>query len=175
MLISTIACLWDPFPPTGLPHPDLIRGFVPVLIASCYAVFSWYPWEACSFFLRETEEQWNWGRGGAEVGLREREEGGCSLDLLCVRIIKKKGRKKPQKTGETFLEQQTDSLPSLLERYFQIPCDWKNEWTNAWGTTQRGWTFLQGQQSLWCICISRKALFARTSLQCSKGGKRTRV
>lgn len=127
------------------------------------------------FFLRETEEQWNWGRGGAEVGLREREEGGCSLDLLCVRIIKKKGRKKPQKTGETFLEQQTDSLPSLLERYFQIPCDWKNEWTNAWGTTQRGWTFLQGQQSLWCICISRKALFARTSLQCSKGGKRTRV
>lgn len=127
------------------------------------------------FFWRETEEQWNWERGGAEVGLREREEGGCSLDLLCVRIIKKEGRKKPQKTGETFLEQQTDSLPSLLERYFQIPCDWKNEWTNAWGTTQRGWTFLQGQQSLWCMCISRKALFARTSLQCSKGGKRTRV
>lgn len=62
-------------------------------------------------------------RGGAEVGLSEREEGGCSLDLLCVRIIKKEGRKKPQKTGETFLEQQTDSLPSLLERYFQIPCD----------------------------------------------------
>lgn len=31
----------------GLPHPDLICGYVPSLTASCYAVFSRYPWEAC--------------------------------------------------------------------------------------------------------------------------------
>lgn len=55
------------------------------------------------FFLRETEEQWTWGRGGAEVGLREREEGGCSLDLLCVRIIKKKGRKKTPENWRNIL------------------------------------------------------------------------
>lgn len=45
---DSFVCLWDPFPPTGLPHPALIWGFVPSLTASCYAEFNWYLWEACS-------------------------------------------------------------------------------------------------------------------------------
>lgn len=106
------------------PRLDLrVRACSYCILLCCVQLISLGGLSFFFFFLRETEEQWNWERGGAEVGLREREEGGCSLDLLCVRIIKKEGRKKPQKTGETFLEQQTDSLPSLLERYFQIPCD----------------------------------------------------
>jgi hypothetical protein len=30
---------WDPFPPTGLPRPVLMWGFVPSLIICCYAIF----------------------------------------------------------------------------------------------------------------------------------------
>jgi hypothetical protein len=30
------ACAWDPFSPTGLPHPVLIWRFVPSLIVTCY-------------------------------------------------------------------------------------------------------------------------------------------
>jgi hypothetical protein len=37
--MGVVSCLsTDPFPLTGLPHPSLIRGFVPSLTASCYAV-----------------------------------------------------------------------------------------------------------------------------------------
>lgn len=35
--------------------------------------------------------------------------------------------------------------------------------------------FSKGNNPCGAMCISRKALFARTSLQCSKDGKRTRI
>lgn len=59
----TFACLWDVFPPSGLSPPALIGGFVPNLIASCYAVFCGYPREVCSFLEGNREA----------VGLRDRD------------------------------------------------------------------------------------------------------
>ena len=35
----TLACLWDPFPIIGMPHPALIRGFVSNVTVTCCAVF----------------------------------------------------------------------------------------------------------------------------------------
>ena len=61
------ACFWDPFPPTGLPHPSLIRGFVPALIVVYCIMFRRYPWEDCSF-LKENE-------GGVDIGERVGREG----------------------------------------------------------------------------------------------------
>lgn len=73
------------------------------------------------FFWRETEEQWFWGRG-VEAGLGEVEKGGCRLDLLCARRIKEKRKKNPENWRNIIGA--TDSLPVLLERYFQSPCNW---------------------------------------------------
>lgn len=62
-------CLWlfclslEPFSSYWIAHPALIEGFVSSLTASYYAVFTWYPWEAC-FFLKES---------GGRVDLGERE------------------------------------------------------------------------------------------------------
>ena len=66
-VFDSLACSWDPFPPTGLPCPALILGFVSGLVVSCYAVFSWYPWEACSFLKGN--------RGGEDLGERGGERG----------------------------------------------------------------------------------------------------
>lgn len=40
-------CFWNP----GLPSPALIWRIVPSIIVICYAMFGWYPREACSIFL----------------------------------------------------------------------------------------------------------------------------
>lgn len=60
------SCLLLPFPPTGLPGLALIRRFVSSLTVICYAIFSWYPWEACSFVKGN--------RGVVDLGEREGEE-----------------------------------------------------------------------------------------------------
>ena len=53
---------------TGLPNLALIGAFVPSLIASCYAMLSWYHWKGCSFLK---------GNGGGverEKGDRKKKE-----------------------------------------------------------------------------------------------------
>lgn len=60
-------CSWNPFPPTGLLHPALLRlGFVPSLSVTCYAVLCLCPWEGCSFLKVN--------KGG--MALEERGDGG---------------------------------------------------------------------------------------------------
>ena len=70
---DTFACSWNYFPHTGLTCPVLIWGYVPSFIVSCYALFCWYPWKACSF-LKENRGEWILGRG--EVWKLGRVEGG---------------------------------------------------------------------------------------------------
>lgn len=62
-----------------------------------------------------------WERCGGRAG----RGGGGRLWAGSIVFEKDKGKrgKKIQKTGETLLEQQTDSLPVLLERYFQSLCN----------------------------------------------------
>jgi hypothetical protein len=38
------------FLPTGLPCPALIEGYIPSLIASCYAEFGCYHWKTTRFY-----------------------------------------------------------------------------------------------------------------------------
>lgn len=121
MLISTLACLWDSFSPPGLPHPALIWGFVPSLIASCYAVFSGRS-ALFFFFWRETEEQWIWGRGGVEAGLGEGEGPVCSLDLLSARKIKT--RKTPENWRRILVATNRLITTFVRTRCFQSPCNW---------------------------------------------------
>lgn len=46
---DSFACSWYLFPHIGLPHPALRGGFVPFVIVSWCAGFSWYHRKACSF------------------------------------------------------------------------------------------------------------------------------
>jgi len=68
------ACSWNLFPPTGLLCPALIFGFVPRLIAFCYATFGRYPQEAWSFLKGNSaavdlegcgKRNWEEGREGS--------------------------------------------------------------------------------------------------------------
>lgn len=45
------ACSLDHFPPTRLPYSSLQWRFVPSLTITCYAMLSWYPWEASLLFF----------------------------------------------------------------------------------------------------------------------------
>lgn len=87
---NSFACSRYPSPSTGLPHPVWIQAFVCSLIASRYAMFTWYP-GMLALFWREIEEQWIWGRCGGG-NLRGVEGGdlllGCNIweknkELIC--------------------------------------------------------------------------------------------
>lgn len=41
-VFDPFVCSWDPFPLTGLPHPDLIGGFGSSFPVTCYTVFGGY-------------------------------------------------------------------------------------------------------------------------------------
>lgn len=69
-----VAYTWYPFPPTGLPCPALIWGFVPCLIVSCYDMFSGYPWDACPF-VKGYGGGVDLGERGDEAGWEEQREG----------------------------------------------------------------------------------------------------
>lgn len=75
---DSFACPWDTFPPAGLPHPALIRRFVPSLIVSCYTMFSRYLWEACSFLKVNRGGVDLSGRGAGRSGGEE----ACSQDVM---------------------------------------------------------------------------------------------
>lgn len=47
-MCDSSACAWDPCPPTGFPHAAVIGVSVSSLAVTCKAMFSGYPWEACS-------------------------------------------------------------------------------------------------------------------------------
>ena len=71
--------LLGPFSPYWLALFSLIWWFVPSLIASCYALFSGYPWEGSSFM------KVNWrGELGGMAGSTKRngERGNCSQVVL---------------------------------------------------------------------------------------------
>lgn len=47
---DSVACLWDPFPATGSPHPALVWWYVPRIIVAYYGMFGGQcPCEACPF------------------------------------------------------------------------------------------------------------------------------
>lgn len=71
---QTLAYSWEPFPSTGCLTSFDVR-FVPGLIVSCCAVFSWCPWEAGSFLGRDGEV---WGEGRYGGTDRSRGETLCS-------------------------------------------------------------------------------------------------
>lgn len=86
---DSFSCFWNPFPPIRLPHLALVWKLVSSFIASCYAVFDWYPWEAN--FLKgnrgtvDLKEGWGtWRSGGM---------GAYSWDALYEKRINKKNKK----------------------------------------------------------------------------------
>lgn len=80
---------WDPFHPTRLPPPVLIRGEMSSGIVTWYAVLGWYPWEACPFVR---------GKGGVGKGRGRKglggERGNCSRVVIYEKRIKAKKKKK---------------------------------------------------------------------------------
>lgn len=77
---DSVACLWDPFPTTGPPHPALVWWYVPRIIVAYYAMFGGQcPCEACPFMRGDGMEE----RGGERERLGEGMEGklwsGCNV------------------------------------------------------------------------------------------------
>lgn len=61
---NSVACLWDPFPATGSPHPALVWWYVPRIIVAYYGMFG----GQCPFY--EGDMEWEQGE------VRERLGGG---------------------------------------------------------------------------------------------------
>lgn len=73
------ACSSDPFPPTEVPRPALLWGFVPSFIVTCHAAFSWYPWEAWVFPWKKVDTKCIVEWGGRWEEWKERK-----LQLGCI-------------------------------------------------------------------------------------------
>lgn len=88
------ACSLDHFPPTRLPYSSLQWRFVPSLIITCYAMLSWYPWEASLLFFffkgnRRGVVGWEGEVARRRTG-KSRGRGKCDLDAKHERIKEKK-------------------------------------------------------------------------------------
>ena len=70
---DSFACSWDPFSTGGLT--------LSWYLVTSYDMFSWYHWEAFSFW-EETEEEWIWGVGWE---LEEVEGGKAVVQMQCMR------------------------------------------------------------------------------------------
>lgn len=70
----------------------LVWGFISNIIASCYVMFGWHLWEACSFVKRNKEGV---DLGREKVGVTGRSTGreGCGGVILCEGIINRRRNK----------------------------------------------------------------------------------
>ena len=132
--LTFFACSQNPFPPTGLPCPTLIWGFVTSRIVSCYAEFSWYQWEACSFLKGN--------RGGVDRAVEgvEREK----LQLVCI-------ENKQTKKTQGFVGWENIELQPLPRQQSSISW-WGWE---MWASLAPVYKFCNPQ---WCLTTSSKLL-----------------